>query len=55
MPTGDQNAIRVSILGRCASAYFDSPSSVYLTGSGVGIVAATLILLALGGVWIGVA
>lgn len=53
MPGGDENAERVSILRRSASAYLYSPSSVYLTGASLGIVVATLILLALGSVWMG--
>lgn len=50
MPNRDQSAERVSIIQRSASAYFYSPSSVYLTGSSLGIVVAILLLLALGGV-----
>jgi hypothetical protein len=53
MPNRDQNAGRVSILRRSVFAYLHSPNSVYLTGSSIGIVVATLILLAFGSVWIG--
>jgi hypothetical protein len=49
MPAGGRIAERDSILRRSASAYLYSPSPVYLAGSCLGIVAATLILLALGG------
>lgn len=51
MPDRGQNTERVSILRRSVFAYFYSPSSAYLTGSSIGIVVATLILLALGSVW----
>lgn len=43
-------AERDSLLRRSAAAYLDSPSSVYLTGSGLGVAMAVVFLLVLGGV-----
>lgn len=44
----DQTTDWSSIPERSATAYLDSPKLVYLTGSGVGVVIAILLLLVLG-------